>query len=128
MAATLAPAAAAPARDYHGALDPVRLAAAATLVAWPVGPGQYRVTGGAATHYVDLGADGAALPKCDCGDALWRPQFVCKHRLCAYAAEGDATIVYAIRDAVSDAVAALRKMGQRRTAPLPPRRRTGRAD
>ena len=66
-------------------VEPGRLAAAAaTLTAEPIGPGQYAVT------------DGAALPKCDCGDALWRPAFVCKHILASRLAAGDASVIAAL--------------------------------
>lgn len=69
-----------------------RLGAAAGLTAESIGAGCYLVTGGAEPHHVDLRAEGAALPACDCGDALYRPQYVCKHTLCALAAEGDTEV------------------------------------
>lgn len=86
----------APALSLPAGVERRRLAAARALDARPVGPGQYRVTGGAAPHYVDLAADGAALPKCDCPDALYRPAFVCKHRLAASLAAGDVTVIHAL--------------------------------
>ena len=71
----------------HAARQRARVRAAAALTCERVGRGRYVVTGGAEPHYVDLAADGAALPLCDCGDAHYRPEFACKHVLAARRAD-----------------------------------------
>jgi hypothetical protein len=58
-----------------------------------VAPGRYQVTGGAQTHWVDLFTTG--LPRCDCGDHLWRDQ-ICKHILAALLREGDERVLTAL--------------------------------
>jgi hypothetical protein len=75
-----------------------RLAAAVLLTAERIGEGQYRVTGGAGVHEVDLGAEGAASPRCTCGDAVWRGAYHCKHVVRCLAernAPADASLVAA---------------------------------
>jgi hypothetical protein len=62
-----------------------------------VGDGQYRVTGGAQDHWVDL--YNAAHPRCDCGDHLWR-ELICKHILAAMLREGDERVVEAVAELV----------------------------
>jgi len=74
-----------------------RVEAAKALTARPIGPGTWFVTGGAEAHHVDLTAEGAAGPRCDCGDALYRPEYACKHVL---AAEMAAAASRAVRRAV----------------------------
>ena len=73
-----------------------RLAAAALLTVTALGAGRYRVEGGREPHHVDLRADGAALPVCDCGDACFRGTYRCKHELAARAAAGEAPIAGAL--------------------------------
>jgi hypothetical protein len=76
-----------------------RLAAAVLLTAERIGEGQFRVTGGAGVHEVDLGAEGAASPRCTCGDAVWRGAYHCKHVvrcLAERAAPADASLVAAL--------------------------------
>ena len=58
-------------------VDEERAERAADLSCSRIGAGQYRVTGGAEPHFVDLRAEGAA-DRCDCGDHLWRG-VTCKH-------------------------------------------------
>jgi uncharacterized Zn finger protein len=73
-----------------GGVDLDRLERALELAAERVGPGRYRVKGGAQEHWVDLFS--AAQPRCDCGDHLWR-EAVCKHILAALLREGDPRVV-----------------------------------
>ena len=73
-----------------GGLDLDRLERALELAAERVGPGRYRVKGGATEHWVDLWS--AAHPRCDCGDHLWR-EALCKHILAALLREGDPRVV-----------------------------------
>lgn len=98
-----APAPAAPAP----AIDPRRLVASLALTVTPLGPAQYRVTGGREPHHVDLTADGAALPPCDCGDALYRGT-ICKHQLICRLVAGDPAVRAAIlRELVATAQGAV---------------------
>lgn len=100
-----------PAAALPAGVELRRLAAAALLTCTPLGVGRYTVRGGAEPHTVDLTADGAALPRCTCGDAHWRPQYVCKHQLAARAAAGQVPI--------AAAVAVLRALVERRALRLP---------
>ena len=91
-----------PAIDFTGpGVDLERLERCLALHATPVGHGQYRIDGGAQAHWVDLYT--ANVPRCDCGDHLWRDQ-VCKHILAALLREGNERVV----GALGDLVAALR--------------------
>jgi hypothetical protein len=83
-------------------IDLDRLDRALQLRACRVGPGRYRVVGGALTHWVDLYS--ADIPRCDCGDHLWREQ-ACKHILTALLREGDERVLAAL----SELVAVLRR-------------------
>ena len=74
-------------------VDLDRLERALQLHASRLSPGRYRVDGGEQTHWVDLYT--AAMPRCDCGDHLWRDQ-ICKHILAALLREGDDTVVRAL--------------------------------
>ena len=74
-------------------IDLDRLERSLFLSGHPVGPGQYRVTGGEHEHWVDLYT--AAHPRCDCGDHLWRDA-VCKHILAALLREGNGDVVGAL--------------------------------
>ena len=76
-----------------GGVDLDRLERALALRAGRIGPGRYRVTGGAQDHWVDLASP--AHPRCDCGDHTWRDQ-VCKHILAALLREGDPRVVTAL--------------------------------
>jgi hypothetical protein len=51
------------------------------------------VTGGDEPHWVDLYT--RQLPRCDCGDHLWRER-VCKHILAVMLREGDERVISAI--------------------------------
>ena len=59
-------------------MDPGRLERSLALQVRPVGRGRYRVWGGREPHWVDVYT--RAMPRCDCGDHLWRER-VCKHIL-----------------------------------------------
>ena len=74
-----------------------RLERSLELQGMRVGPGRYRVTGGSGTHWVDLYT--TSLPRCDCGDHLWREQ-ICKHILAALLREGDERVLAALRGLV----------------------------
>ena len=78
-------------------IDLVRLERSLELHGSRVGPGRYRVSGGSGTHWVDLYT--ASLPRCDCGDHLWREQ-ICKHILAALLREGDERVLTALRGLV----------------------------
>jgi hypothetical protein len=83
--------------DALGGVNLGRLERALLLHATRAAPGQYRVAGGKATHWVDLYT--AGLPRCDCGDHLWRDQ-ACKHILAALLREGDERVLAALRELV----------------------------
>jgi hypothetical protein len=76
-----------------GGVQPDRLERSLQLQGCRVGPGRYRITGGAQTHWVDLYT--TSLPRCDCGDHLWR-EAVCKHILAALLREGDDRVLSAL--------------------------------
>ncbi len=76
-----------------GGVDPARLERALGLVVRRVGHGRYLVTGGNEPHWVDLYT--RRLPRCDCGDHLWRER-VCKHILAVMLREGDERVIAAI--------------------------------
>lgn len=80
-----------------GGVDLDRLERSLELDAEWNGPGRYRVTGGAQDHWVDLHTP--SLPRCDCGDHLWREQ-ACKHILAALLREGDPRVIAALRGVV----------------------------
>jgi len=79
-------------------IDLDRLERSLPLRAARAGPGQFRVDGGAHTHWVDLYT--SDLPRCDCADHLWREQ-VCKHLLAALLREGDERVLAALHRLVS---------------------------
>lgn len=79
-------------------IDLDRLERSLPLRAARAGPGQFRVDGGAHTHWVDLYT--SDLPRCDCADHLWRQQ-VCKHLLAALLREGDERVLAALHRLVS---------------------------
>jgi hypothetical protein len=84
-----------PAIDFLAVpIDPARLERGLDLYARRIAPGRYRVVGGSMIHWVDLYTD--RLPRCDCGDHLWRDQ-VCKHILAALLRQGDERVLTAIR-------------------------------
>ena len=58
-----------------------------------VGEGRYHVVGGDHAHWVDLYT--ASIPRCDCGDHIWRER-ICKHILAALLREGNDTVVRAL--------------------------------
>lgn len=78
-------------------VDFPRLERCLALRATRVGYGQYRIDGGAQAHWVDLYT--ANVPRCDCGDHLWRDQ-VCKHILAALLREGNERVLGALRELV----------------------------
>ena len=80
-----------------GGVDLARLERCLQLHAVRVSPGRYRVEGGEQIHWVDLYS--AAIPRCDCGDHLWRDQ-ICKHILAALLREGDERVLASLRDLV----------------------------
>ncbi|HEX7051391.1 MAG TPA: SWIM zinc finger family protein [Longimicrobiales bacterium] len=90
-----------PARiDLHaaGGVDPQRLERSLGLHVRRVGRGRYRVWGGREPHWVDLYT--RRLPRCDCGDHLWRER-VCKHILAVMLREGDERVIGAVGRLVS---------------------------
>ena len=87
-----------PAIDFVATpIDHSRLERSLELHGLRIGPGRYRVTGGSGTHWVDLYT--TSLPRCDCGDHLWREQ-LCKHILAALLREGDERVLAALRGLV----------------------------
>ncbi len=76
------------------AIDAGRLQRAIWLDAERCGDGQYRISGGAAVHLVELYGENG--PICDCRDFLWRGD-VCKHLLLSRLLEGDVEVVWALR-------------------------------
>ena len=83
-----------PAIDFQVVpIDPSRLERSLVLHGTRIAPGRYRVTGGSQEHWVDLYTE--ALPRCDCGDHLWRDQ-ACKHILAALLREGDERVLSAL--------------------------------
>ncbi len=88
-----------PAIDFAaaGGVELTRLERSLELQGSRIAPGRYRITGGSQTHWVDLYT--ASLPRCDCGDHLWRER-VCKHILAALLREGDERVLAALRSLV----------------------------
>lgn len=89
-----------PAIDFEaaGGVNAGRLERSLQLHTARIGPGRYRVAGGAQLHWVDLYT--ASHPRCDCGDHLWRDQ-VCKHILAALLREGDERVLVALRELIA---------------------------
>ncbi|HET6578521.1 MAG TPA: hypothetical protein VFG66_09365 [Gemmatimonadales bacterium] len=84
--------------DAAGGVNAGRLERSLQLHTARIGPGRYRVAGGAQLHWVDLCT--ASHPRCDCGDHLWRDQ-VCKHILAALLREGDERVLMALRELIA---------------------------
>ncbi|HET9982429.1 MAG TPA: SWIM zinc finger family protein [Longimicrobiales bacterium] len=78
--------------DYQaaGGVEAGRLERSLGLRVTRVGRGRYRVEGGREAHWVDLYT--ARLPRCDCGDHLWRER-ICKHILAVMLREGDERVI-----------------------------------
>ena len=76
-----------------GGVDLDRLERSLKLEGQRVGHGRYLVVGGDHAHWVDLFT--ASIPRCDCGDHIWRER-ICKHILAALLREGDDTVVRAL--------------------------------
>lgn len=79
--------------ERAGGIDPDRLLRALQLHVERVARGQYRVTGGDETHYVDL--IDPEVERCDCADHLLR-QVVCKHLLACLLREGDDRVIRSV--------------------------------
>lgn len=77
-------------------VDLGRLARAVHLDAERVGPGRWRVTGGASPHTVERLEGGGLI--CDCPDASFGR--ACKHALAVRLCCGDLTVVRALRELV----------------------------
>ena len=84
-----------PAIDFEqaGGVDLDRLERSLKLEGRRVGEGRYHVVGGDHDHWVDLYT--TSIPRCDCGDHLWRDR-ICKHILAALLREGNDTVVRAL--------------------------------
>lgn len=104
-----------------GGIEPGRLERCLGLNVEHVGRGRYLITGGTEPHWVDLRS--ALVPRCDCGDHLWRER-ICKHILAAMLREGDERV---IRE-VGGLVHALRELVASHEAPRRRRRRRADAD
>jgi hypothetical protein len=76
--------------DAAGGVEAGRLERCLGLTVEHVGPGRYLVAGGTEPHWVDLRS--RFVPRCDCGDHLWRER-VCKHILAALLREGDERVI-----------------------------------
>jgi len=79
--------------DAAGGVDLDRLERSLKLEGERVGHGRYHLVGGGHEHWVDLYT--ASIPRCDCGDHLWRDR-ICKHILAALLREGNDTVVRAL--------------------------------
>ena len=79
--------------DAAGGVDLDRLERSLKLDGKRIGRGRYLVVGGGRDHWVDLYT--ASIPRCDCGDHLWRDR-ICKHILAALLREGNDTVVRAL--------------------------------
>jgi hypothetical protein len=79
-------------------IDFDRLERSLGLRAERIGPGRFRIHGGAHSHWVDLYT--ADLPRCDCADHLWRER-ICKHILAALLREGDERVLAALQGLVA---------------------------
>lgn len=80
--------------DFDAAgVDLDRLERSLGLEARRVGIGRYEIIGGDHPHWVDLYT--ASVPRCDCGDHIWRDR-ICKHILAALLREGNDTVVRAL--------------------------------
>ena len=101
-----------------GGIESGRLERCLGLEVETAGRGRYLVTGGTEPHWVDLHS--RLVPRCDCGDHLWREQ-ICKHILAAMLREGDERV---IRE-VGGLVHALRELV---ASHEPPKRRRRRRD
>jgi uncharacterized Zn finger protein len=73
-----------------GGIEAARLERCLGLEVERTGRGRYLVTGGTEPHWVDLHS--RLVPRCDCGDHLWRER-VCKHILAAMLHEGDERVI-----------------------------------
>lgn len=79
--------------DAAGGVDLDRLERSLSLEGERVGHGRYHLVGGGHEHWVDLYTE--SIPRCDCGDHLWRDR-ICKHILAALLREGNDTVVRAL--------------------------------
>ena len=79
--------------ERAGGVDLDRLERSLKLEGRWVGEGRYHVVGGDHDHWVDLYT--MSIPRCDCGDHLWRDR-ICKHILAALLREGNDTVVRAL--------------------------------
>ena len=101
-----------------GGIEPGRLERCLGLSVEHAGRGRYLVSGGTEPHWVDLHS--RLVPRCDCGDHLWRER-ICKHILAAMLREGDEHVI----QEVGGLVHALRALV---ASCQPPRRRRRRKD
>ena len=79
--------------DAAGGVDLDRLERSLGLRGERVGDGRYHVTGGDHDNWVDLYT--TSMPRCDCGDHLWRER-ICKHILAALLREGHERVIGAL--------------------------------
>lgn len=79
--------------DAAGGVDLDRLERSLNLRGERVGDGRYHVSGGSHDHWVDLYT--TSVPRCDCGDHLWRER-ICKHILAALLREGHERVIGAL--------------------------------
>jgi hypothetical protein len=103
-----------------GGIEPGRLERCLGLSVQAAGRGRYLVSGGTEPHWVDLHS--RLVPRCDCGDHLWRER-ICKHILAAMLREGDERVI----SEVGGLVHALRELVASH-APRRRRRRRGAGD
>jgi hypothetical protein len=104
-----------------GGIEPGRLERCLGLSVEHAGRGRYLVSGGTEPHWVDLRS--RWVPRCDCGDYLWREQ-ICKHILAAMLREGDERVI----QEVGGLVQALRELVASHEPPKRRRRRRRRAE
>ncbi|HEU0013418.1 MAG TPA: hypothetical protein VFQ45_07025 [Longimicrobium sp.] len=94
-----------------GGIEEGRLERCLDLQVRRLGGGRYFVSGGYEPHYVDLRPPW--LPRCDCGDHLWRER-VCKHILAALLREGDELVIQEVGALVRGMRAVLREAARAR--------------
>ncbi len=82
-------------------IDSNRLRRALFLDVAPHAEGRWTVTGGAEPHLVTRARTGSV--RCDCLDALYRPQVRCKHNLAVALSRGERHVLTGLRELLGEA-------------------------
>lgn len=93
--------------ERAGGIEPDRLLRALHLEVERIGRGEYRVSGGEETHYVDL--INPSVERCDCADHLLR-EIVCKHLLACLLREGDDRVIRSVAHLCREMSASIRRL------------------